>query len=69
VIRENLLRYFSTILTVQSVFRDFSMAEARAYFGKPEKGERLPLETVTRRLLKTVTEDTSELICSPVLVK
>jgi hypothetical protein len=35
-----------------------SITEARGQFGKSEEEERSPLETVTRRLLKTMTEDT-----------
>jgi hypothetical protein len=35
------------------------VAEAWGQFRKPEEGEHLPLEAVIRRLVKTVTEDTS----------
>jgi hypothetical protein len=35
------------------------VAKARGQFGNPEEGESLPLEAVTRELVKTVTENTS----------
>jgi hypothetical protein len=41
------------------------MAEALGQLGKPERGERLPLQIVTRRLVKTVTENPS--VCITVI--
>jgi hypothetical protein len=41
-----------------------AVPEAREQFGIPEEGERLPLETVASRLVKTVTEENS--MCIPV---
>jgi hypothetical protein len=35
------------------------VAESRGQFRNPREGERPPLEAATRRLVKTVTEDTS----------
>jgi hypothetical protein len=35
------------------------VAESRGQFENPEEGERSPLEAVTIRLVKTVTENTS----------
>jgi hypothetical protein len=40
-----------------------AVAEAQGQFRNPEEGERQPLETVTRRLEKTVTEDISVCVC------
>jgi hypothetical protein len=39
------------------------VAKERRQFGKPEVSERLPLETVIRRLMRTVNEDTRAVIC------
>jgi hypothetical protein len=36
-----------------------AVAEIRGHFANQEKGEHLPSEAVTRRLVKTVTEDIS----------
>jgi hypothetical protein len=39
------------------------MAEARWQFRNPEEGKRLPLEAITRGLVKTMTEGTSVCVC------
>jgi hypothetical protein len=38
------------------------MSVARGHFGNPEEGERPPLEAIPRRLVKTVTEATSQCV-------
>jgi hypothetical protein len=40
-----------------------AVADARGQFGNPEKGERLPLEAFTRRLVKT--QKTEKTYCTP----
>jgi hypothetical protein len=39
------------------------VAEVRGRFGNPEERERPRLESVTRELVKTVTEDTKMCVC------
>lgn len=44
------------------------MSEAQGLSGNPEEGEHLPLETVTRSQVKTMTQDTIVCECESVCV-